>query len=159
MAIYLIPDKTIARTAAPGLRHVPCTPLTGNGKSIKVTRKTPAEIEAAICERITRFKQERMGLEPTDIHVHLIGDLVVVRLERTLTAAEQQLAKSASAANGRNLLKQMRSHLIELSRPYLEAMVQEITGVKLLSLHYDISTVTGEEVLLFTLAGALSRFN
>jgi uncharacterized protein YbcI len=34
----------------------------------------------------------------------------------------------------------------------MEAMVQEITGVKVLSLHHDISTTTGEEVVLFTLA-------
>jgi len=33
----------------------------------------------------------------------------------------------------------------------MEAMIQEITGVKVLSLHHDISTVTGEEVVLFTL--------
>jgi uncharacterized protein YbcI len=31
-------------------------------------------------------------------------------------------------------------------------MVQEITGVKVLTLHHDISTATGEEVVLFTLA-------
>ena len=31
-------------------------------------------------------------------------------------------------------------------------MVQEVTGVKVLSLHHDISTVTGEEVIVFTLA-------
>ena len=30
-------------------------------------------------------------------------------------------------------------------------MVEEITGVKVLSLHHDISTTTGEEVVLFTL--------
>ena len=30
-------------------------------------------------------------------------------------------------------------------------MVQEITGVGVLSMHHDISTVTGEEVVLFTL--------
>ena len=34
----------------------------------------------------------------------------------------------------------------------MEAMIQEVTGVKVLSLHHDISTVTGEEVVLFTLA-------
>ncbi len=34
----------------------------------------------------------------------------------------------------------------------MEAMVQEVTGVKVLSLHHDISTATGEEVVLFTLA-------
>jgi uncharacterized protein YbcI len=31
-------------------------------------------------------------------------------------------------------------------------MVVEITGVKVLTLHHDISTATGEEVVLFTLA-------
>ena len=31
-------------------------------------------------------------------------------------------------------------------------MVQEITGVKVVTLHHDISTTTGEEVVLFTLA-------
>jgi uncharacterized protein YbcI len=29
--------------------------------------------------------------------------------------------------------------------------VQDITGVKVVSLHHDISTVTGEEVVIFTL--------
>lgn len=42
--------------------------------------------------------------------------------------------------------------MIETARPVLEALVQEITDVKVLSLHHDISTVTGEEVVLFTLA-------
>jgi uncharacterized protein YbcI len=41
--------------------------------------------------------------------------------------------------------------LIETARPIMEAMVQEVTGVKVTSLHHDISTVTGEEVVLFTL--------
>jgi len=31
-------------------------------------------------------------------------------------------------------------------------MVERISGEKVLSLHHDISTVTGEEVVLFTLA-------
>ena len=34
----------------------------------------------------------------------------------------------------------------------MEAMIQEVTGVKVLSLHHDISTQTGEEVVLFTLS-------
>ena len=114
--------------------------------------KTQGEIEAAICEGISRFEQEYMGRGPKDIHAHLIGDLLVVRLQGVLTAAEQQLVKSLPAEKGRDLLKEVRTHLIETARPVLEAMVQEITGVKALSLHHDISTVTGEEVVLFTLA-------
>ena len=114
--------------------------------------KTQGEIEAAICEGISRFEQEYMGRGPKDIHAHLIGDLLVVRLQGVLTAAEQQLVKSLPAEKGRDLLKQVRTHLIETARPVMEAMVQEVTGVKVVSLHHDISTVTGEEVVLFTLA-------
>jgi len=114
--------------------------------------KTQGEIEAAVCEGISRFEQEYMGRGPKDIHAHLIGDLLVVRLKGVLTAAEQQLVKSLPAEKGRTLLKQVRTHLIETARPLMEAMVREITGTKVLSLHHDISTVTGEEIVLFTLA-------
>ena len=68
------------------------------------------------------------------------------------TAAKQHLVKSLWAEKGRDLLEQARTHLIETARPVMEAMVQEITGVKALTLHHDMSTVTGEEVVLFTLA-------
>ncbi len=114
--------------------------------------KTQGEIEAAICEGITRFEQEYMGRGPKDIHAYLLGDLLVVRLQGVLTAAEQHLVKSLPAEKGRDLLKQVRTHLIETARPVMEATVQEVTGIKVLSLHHDISTLTGEEVMLFTLA-------
>ena len=117
-----------------------------------VTMRTQGEIEAAICEGVSRFEQDYMGRGPKDIYAHLLGDLLVVRLQGVLTAAEQHLVKSLTAEKGRDLLKQVRTHLIETARPVMEAMVQEITGVKVLSLHHDISTTTGEEVVLFTLA-------
>ena len=74
--------------------------------------KTQGEIEAAICQGMSRFEQEYMGRGPKDI----------------------------------------RTHLIETARPLMEAMIREITGIKVISLHHDISTTTGEEVVLFTLA-------
>ena len=114
--------------------------------------RTRGELEAAICEGVSRFEQDYMGRGPKNIHAHLLGDLLVVRLQGVLTAAEQQLVKSLPAEKGRELLKQVRTHLVETARPVLEAMVQEVTGIKVLSLHHDISTVTGEEVVLFTLA-------
>ena len=120
---------------------------------IEVDVKTQGEIEAAICEGITRFEQDYMGRGPKDIQAHLLGDLLVVRLRGVLTAAEQHLVKSLPAEKGRDLLKQVRTHLIEMARPLMEAMVQEVTGVKVLAMHHDISTVIGEEVVLFTLAG------
>jgi uncharacterized protein YbcI len=33
----------------------------------------------------------------------------------------------------------------------LESLIHEASGVKVLSMHHDISTVTGEEVVLFSL--------
>ena len=114
--------------------------------------RTQGEIEAAISEGVSRFEQDYMGRGPKHIQAHLLGDLLVVRLQGVLTAAEQHLAKSLPAEKGRDLLKQVRTHLIETARPVMEAMVQEITGVKVVSMHHDISTKTGEEVVLFTLA-------
>ena len=119
---------------------------------IMFVMKTQGEIEAAICQGIARFQQEYMGRGPKDIHTHLIGDLLVVRLQGVLTAAEQQLVKTLPAEKGRDLLKQVRTQLIETARPVLETLVHEVTGIRALSLHHDISTVTGEEVVLFTLA-------
>jgi uncharacterized protein YbcI len=131
-----------------------CGHPTGTWGTREVTVKTQGEIEAAICEGISRFQQEYMGRGPKDIHAYLIGDLLVVRLQGVLTVAEQQLVKTLPAENGRNLLKQVRTQLIEAARPVLEAMVEGVTGVKPLSLHHDVSTATGEEVVLFTLAEA-----
>jgi uncharacterized protein YbcI len=116
--------------------------------------KTHGEIEAAICEGVSRFEQDYMGRGPKDIHAYLLGDLLVVRLQGALTAAEQHLVKSLPAERGRDLLKQVRTHLVETARPFMEAMVHEVTGVKVLTMHHDISTVTGEKVLLFTLVEA-----
>lgn len=114
--------------------------------------RTQGEIEAAICAGVTRFEQEYMGRGPKDIRAHLLGNLLVVRLQGVLTAAEQQLVKSLPVEKGRDLLKQVRTQLVETARPVLEEMVEGATGVKAISLHHDISTTTGEEVILFTLA-------
>jgi uncharacterized protein YbcI len=143
--------------------------------------KSQGEIEAAVCDGISRFQQEFVGRGPRDIHAHLIGTLLVVRLQGVLTPAERQLispqpeaagdgeaptgqAKEAGKpsgkpssngsenGNGRALLKQVRTHMVATGRPRLEEIVQAATGVGMVSVHHDISTVTGEEVMVFSLA-------
>ena len=112
-------------------------------------------IETTVSEEINRFEQEYMGRGPKCIDVHLLDDLLVIRLRGVLAAVEQHLVKSLPDENGRVLLKRVRSTLVETTRPVMEAMVEKVTGVEVLSLHHDISTVTGEEVILFTLARKL----
>lgn len=116
-----------------------------------VEMKTQGEIEAAVCDGMAQFELEFMGRGPKDIRAHLLGDLLVIRLGGVLTAAEQHLVKSLPAEKGRDLLKQVRTHLIETARPMLETMIQASTGAAVVSLHHDISTLTGEEIIVFTL--------
>jgi CheY-like chemotaxis protein len=115
---------------------------------------TQGESEAAICDGIIRFQEEYLGWSSGRIHVHLIKDLLVVRIQSVLTIAERQLGKSTSPEQGRDLIKQVRKQLLEVARPMLESLIHEVAGVKVLSMHHDISTVTGEEVVLFSLADA-----
>src|ERR1700727_1145912 len=100
--------------------------------------KTQGETESEISECMGRFEHEYMGRGPKDVRAYLIHDLVVVRMTGVLTAAEQHLVKTLASEKGRDLLKQVRSHLIEIARPTMEAMVEGIAGVKVTSLHHDI---------------------
>jgi uncharacterized protein YbcI len=120
------------------------------------TTRTRGQIEAEISDAIVRFEREYMGRGPEGARTYLVDDLVVVRLRGVLTPAERQLAKSDDAARGRSLIKQVRMELVEKGRPLLEALVQDITGQPVQSLHTDISTVTGERVFVFSLAAPLA---
>ncbi len=113
--------------------------------------RTKSEIETEISRAIIRFEKEFMGRGPLEAKSYLIGDLLLVRLKNVLTPAEVKLAQVRDPARGRDLLKQMRQQLIEHGRARLNAMVEEICGVGCVSLHTDISTKTGERIIVFTL--------
>ncbi len=129
----------------------------GEARRIRNERKsktlTQSECEAAVCEGIFRFQEEYLGWRSGQIRVYFIHDFLVVRILGVLTLAERQLGKSSSPEKGRDLIKQVRKQLLELARPMLGSLVHEVAGVKVVSMHHDISTVTGEEVVLFSLAG------
>ncbi len=113
--------------------------------------KSKGQLEAEISEALIKFEKEYMGRGPEQTRTHIIGDMVVVRLQRVLTPAEEQLARGADETEGRRLIKRVRIELLEKARPLLERIVTDLTGKKVISLHTDISTVTGERVVIFTL--------
>lgn len=113
--------------------------------------KTRGQLEAEISEAIIKFEKEYMGRGPDETRTYLLDDLIVVRLQRVLTAAERQLAKGAEGNQGRALVKQVRTELLETARPLLEKVILDITGRGIISLHTDISTITGERIIVFTL--------
>jgi uncharacterized protein YbcI len=114
--------------------------------------KTKGELEAEISQAINRFKRDYMGRGPQEVRTFLVEDMAIVRLRGVLTPAEQRLAQVEDPHRGRDLIKQLRVELIEHGRDLLEEAVQSILGVRVLSLHTDISTRTGESIMVFTLA-------
>jgi uncharacterized protein YbcI len=118
----------------------------------KPPMKTRGELESAICLGMTRFEQEYLGRGPSDVRAFLLDDFLIVRMQGVLTAAEQRLAETTPYDRGRDLLKQVRRQMMESSRKQIDSMIQLITGVSVISLHHDISTHSGEEVVAFTLS-------
>ena len=118
--------------------------------------KSKGQIEAEISEGIIKFEREYMGRGPDETKTYILGDMILVRLKGVLTPAEKQLANAADNAQGRSLIKQVRTELLEKARPLLDAIVQDITGRSVKSLHTDISSVTGERVIIFTLDGPVA---
>ena len=120
--------------------------------------KSQGEIEAAVCDAVSRFQQEFMGRGPRNVHAHLVDNRLFVHLEGVLTAAEQRLVEGHAGGDGNGrgaeLLKQLRSHLFGAGRPMLESLVSEAAGSALVTVHHDISPANGEEVLVITLAAA-----
>jgi uncharacterized protein YbcI len=140
-------------------RNIPCTthPHTEGITPVGETAmKSQGEIEAAVCDAVSRFQQEYMGRGPRNVHAHLIDNRLFVHLEGVLTAAEQRLLDGDGVANGRGaeLLKQLRNQLVLAGRPMLESLVRDAAGSAPISVHHDISPATGEEVLVLTLAAA-----
>ena len=113
-------------------------------------------MEAEIGEAVVKFEREYMGRGPEEARTYLLEDIIIVRLHGVLTPAERQLARSDSEGHGRALIKQVRMELLEKARPLLETIIRDITGQTVKSLHTDISTVTGERIIVLSLAGAIS---
>jgi uncharacterized protein YbcI len=114
---------------------------------------TRGEAESAISLAVVKFEREYMGRGPEDAKVFIFEDIVFVRLRGVLTPAERQLAKADDATAGRKLIKEIRQELLEKARVLLETIITDVLGFKVKSMHTDISTATGERIIVFTLEG------
>lgn len=112
--------------------------------------KTKGELESEINQIIIRFEKDHLGRGPLETRAFIIEDMVLVRLKKVLIQAELKICESSTTDRGRYLVKQVRQELIEQGRPILEEELQSLLGVGLVSLHTDISTRTGERIMVFT---------
>ena len=116
--------------------------------------KTKGQIEAEVSNAMTKFEIEYMGRGPKETKTYIIDDMVIVRLKGVLTDAERHLTKTQE---GRDLIKKVRATMLESARDLLSRVIRDIVGVDVTSLHTDISTNTGERMIIFTLAESLDK--
>ena len=109
---------------------------------------TKGQTEAKISEAILKFEKEYMGRGPVESKTYIIKDMVFIRLKGVLTPAEEQLSKTTEGAE---LIKKVRVQLLEGARKLLYNIVSDITACQVISLHSDISTKTGERIIVFIL--------
>ena len=108
---------------------------------------TKGQHEAKISEIVSKFEIEYMGRGPKTIKTYIINDMIVVRLTGFLSPSEQKLTDNPQ---GIELLKKVRTSLFEGGRGYLETLIMDMIGVAIVSTHSDISTKTGEKIIVIT---------
>jgi uncharacterized protein YbcI len=110
-------------------------------------RKTRGQSEAEFTKAIVKFEKEYLGRGPLEARTFFLKDMIFVRLRGVLTPAEMKLAE---VREGQALVKETRRQLHESSRTLLEGVVRDIVGCGVISLHTDMSTKTGERIIVFT---------
>jgi uncharacterized protein YbcI len=117
-------------------------------------QKTRGELEAAFTRAIIQMEKEYLGRGPLEARTFFVDDMIIVRLRGVLTPAEKKLAESNE---GRLLIKETRRQLFETSRDLLGELVKDIIGCAVLCFHSDMSTRTGERVLILTVDSPLDQ--
>lgn len=117
-----------------------------------MSQRTKGQVESELTAAISRFERDYLGRGPKEARTFIVDNLVVVRLQGILSPAERQLSHENG---GVQLIKQMRTRLIESSREALCGFVEEETGAEVVSMHTDISARTGERIFVFSLAERL----
>lgn len=109
---------------------------------------TKGQMEDEITKSLVQWEREYLGRGPSGAKTDIIRDMVIVTLTGLLSPAEFYLAGNSE---GMALVKKLRQQLVEQGRPELESIVQSVTKAKVVSLHTDISTKTGERLFVFRL--------
>jgi len=116
---------------------------------------TKGQLEAKIGEAISKFELEYLGRGPKTVKTYILNDVIFVRLTGYLSPSEQKLTDTPQ---GIELFKQVRTSLFEGGRGYLETLITDIVNVAIISTHSDISTKTGEKIIVITTDRSLDEF-
>ena len=110
--------------------------------------RTKGQIEAEVSDAMVKLQRERTGRGPNKAHTYILEDMVIVRMQEVLTPAERQLTGNP---HGQSLVKQFHQQMHEIARRELETLLEEHTGCRVISIHNDVSTKSGEQLTIYIL--------
>jgi len=113
-----------------------------------VPNASKGQMEDEITKAIIQWEKEYNGRGPTEAKTDILRNMAIVTLRGVLSQAEQHLARDKE---GMALIKKLRQQLVEQGRAALEEIIWHITEARVVSLHTDISTKTGERIIVFAL--------
>lgn len=116
--------------------------------------KSKGEMEDQISRALTQWEKEYLGRGPISVKTDIVRNMIIVQLRGILTPAEQKLAETKE---GMLSIKRIRSELIESGSEQLREMISSMTGKHVASIHTDISTHTGERIIVFLLTENLEE--
>jgi uncharacterized protein YbcI len=121
---------------------------------VKNNKLTKGQLEAQISNELSKFEKEYMGRGPKEIKTKIIQNHILIIIDGFLSQSEQKLAENEQ---GKKLVKDLRLALFDSSREQLISLIQELIGIRIISVHSDVSTKTGEKVVVLTIEGNLEE--
>ncbi|ASS90764.1 DUF2294 domain-containing protein [Aeribacillus pallidus] len=116
--------------------------------------QSKGSIEAEISKALTKWEKDFLGRGSVSVKTDILRDMIIVSLQGILTPAEYALCESKE---GMLSVKQIRSSLVESGVEELKEMIFQITEEQVKSFHTDLSTQTGERIMVFKLFQNLEK--
>jgi uncharacterized protein YbcI len=117
-------------------------------REVRQMNKSKGSMEAEISKALTQWEKDYLGRGSVTVKTDIIRDMIIVSLRGVLTPAEYSLCESKE---GMLTVKRTRSDLVESGIEDLKEIIFQLTGEKVGSFHTDISSRTGERVMVFKL--------
>ncbi|WP_200760931.1 DUF2294 domain-containing protein [Effusibacillus dendaii] len=116
--------------------------------------KSKGTIESEISKALTHWEKDYLGRGSLIVKSDILRDMIIVTLRGILTPAEYSLCKEKE---GLLSIKRIRTSLVESGIEHLKEIILNITGEEVVSFHTDLSTRTGERIIVFRMSSDLSR--
>ena len=115
---------------------------------------TKGTLESEISKALTHWEKQYLGRGSVSVKSDILRDMIIVNLRGILTPAEYSVCKDK---DGLLSVKELRNSLVESGVDELKKIIFTTTGFEVTSFYTDLSTQTGDRVMVFKLSGDLQH--